>query len=122
MKMDAPVSAPSAPAEQLKLDFATNPNPPHRGAGNQLTVKVTHADGTPVTGADVSVTFFMPAMPEMGMGAINTPAHLSESTAGVYRGSVTLVSGGRFQVTLRVKQKQKLVATRQLSVEVEGPM
>jgi RND family efflux transporter MFP subunit len=122
MQMDVADSTPSAPAEQLKVDFSTDPNPPHKGAGNQLSVKITHADGTPVTGADVSVTFYMPAMPEMGMGAINTPAHLSESIAGLYRGSVTLVSGGRFQVMLRVKRKRKLVATRQLSVQAEGAM
>jgi Cu(I)/Ag(I) efflux system membrane fusion protein/cobalt-zinc-cadmium efflux system membrane fusion protein len=122
MQMDAAASEPSAPAEQFKVDFATNPNPPHKGPGNQLSVKITHADGTPVTGADVSVAFCMPAMPEMGMGAINTPAHLRESSTGVYKGSVTLECGGRFQVMLRVKQKQKLVATRQLSVQVEGAM
>jgi Cu(I)/Ag(I) efflux system membrane fusion protein/cobalt-zinc-cadmium efflux system membrane fusion protein len=122
MQMDAAPSAPSAPAEQFKVDFTTNPNPPHKGAGNQLTVKVTHADGTPLTGAEVSVTFCMPAMPEMGMGAINTPAHLSESSGGVYRGSIALVCGGRFQVAVRVKQKEKLVATRQLTVQAEGAM
>ena len=122
MQMDASVSVPSATAGLLKIDFATNPNPPHKGAGNLLTVKITHADGTPVTGAEVSVAFCMPAMPEMGMGAINTPAHLSESGSGVYRGAITLVCGGRFQVTLRVKQKEKLVATRQLTVQAEGAM
>ncbi len=122
MQMAAATSAPATSEVPLKIDFVTNPNPPHKGAGNQLSVKITHADGTPVTGAEVSVAFCMPAMPEMGMGAINTPAHLSESGAGLYRGSITLVCGGRFQVTLRVKQKEKLVATRQLSVQVEGAM
>jgi len=122
MQMDAAISAPPAPTEQLKVDFVTNPDPPHKGAGNRLTVKVTRADGMPVTGADVNVAFRMPAMPEMSMGAIKTPAHLSETSAGVYRGSVTLVCGGRFQVMLRVKQKDRSVATRQLTVQAEGSM
>jgi Cu(I)/Ag(I) efflux system membrane fusion protein/cobalt-zinc-cadmium efflux system membrane fusion protein len=122
MQMEAPASASSKPAEEIKIDFATNPNPPHKGAGNHLSVKVTHADGTPVTGAEVNLAFCMQAMPEMAMGAINTPARLSEAGAGVYRGSITLVCGGRFQVTVRVKQKEKLVATRQLSVQAEGAM
>jgi len=122
MQMDVAVSAPSAPMEQLKVDFVTNPNPPHKGPGNQLSVKVTRADGAPLTGADVNVAFCMPAMPEMSMGAIKTPAHLSESAPGVYTGSVTLVCGGRFQVMLRVKQKDKLVASRQLTVQAEGSM
>jgi Cu(I)/Ag(I) efflux system membrane fusion protein/cobalt-zinc-cadmium efflux system membrane fusion protein len=122
MQMGSHSSAPPKPAEEIKVDFASSPNPPHKGADNLLSVNVTHANGKPVTGADVSLAFYMPAMPEMGMGAIDTPAHLSEAGAGVYRGSITLVSGGRFQVTIRVKQKEKLVATRQLSVQVEGSM
>jgi Cu(I)/Ag(I) efflux system membrane fusion protein/cobalt-zinc-cadmium efflux system membrane fusion protein len=121
-QMDAVASPQAASAISLKIDLATSPNPPHKGPGNQLSVKITHADGTPVTGADVSLAFCMPAMPEMGMGAINTPAHLSETSAGVYRGSIKLVCGGRFQVTVRVRQNDKLVATRQLSVQVEGAM
>jgi hypothetical protein len=75
MQMDSPASSPSRPAEEIKIDFASSPDPPHKGPDNHLSVKVTRANGTPVTGADVSLTFYMPAMPEMGMGAINTPAH-----------------------------------------------
>jgi Cu(I)/Ag(I) efflux system membrane fusion protein/cobalt-zinc-cadmium efflux system membrane fusion protein len=122
MQMNALAPVPSKPAEELKIDFTSSPNPPHKGAGNHLSVKITHADGTPLVGAEVSLAFCMPAMPEMGMGAINTPAHLSETNAGVYRGSITLVCGGRFQVTVRVKQKERLVATKQLSVQAEGAM
>jgi Cu(I)/Ag(I) efflux system membrane fusion protein/cobalt-zinc-cadmium efflux system membrane fusion protein len=122
MQMNSPPAAPSKPAKEIKVDFTSSPNPPQKGAGNYLSVKVTQADDIPVTGADVSVEFYMPAMPEMGMGAINTPAHLSEASTGVYRGSITLISGGRFQVTVRVKQKEKLLATKQLSVQVEGSM
>lgn len=122
MQMDASASAPSKPADEIKVDFASNPNPPHKGAGNRLILKITRADGTPVTGADVTLAFCMPAMPEMGMGAINTSAQLREAGGGVYRGSVTLVRGGRFQVMIRVKQKEKLVATKQLSVQAEGSM
>jgi Cu(I)/Ag(I) efflux system membrane fusion protein/cobalt-zinc-cadmium efflux system membrane fusion protein len=122
MQMDASASTRYAPPERFKIDFATSPDPPKIGAGNLLTVKVTHADGSPVIGADVSVAFCMPAMPEMGMGAINTPAHLREAGGGVYRGAITLVCGGRFQVTVRVRQREKIVASRQLTVQAEGAM
>ncbi len=113
-------AAPSAPA--MNIDFASSPNPPHKGPGNQLTIKVTRRDGTPVTGADVAVLFSMPAMPEMGMAAVNTPAHLSERGAGVYRGPVTLKYGGSFHVTVSVKQNGQLMASRQLTVNAEGGM
>jgi Cu(I)/Ag(I) efflux system membrane fusion protein/cobalt-zinc-cadmium efflux system membrane fusion protein len=122
MQMEAADSAPAATVALLKIDFASNPNPPHKGAGNQLSVKVSHIDGTPLTGGEVSVAFYMPPMPEMSMGAINTSAHLSEAGAGSYRGPISLVCGGRFQVTVRVMQKNRLLATKQLSLQVEGAM
>src|SRR5207302_4922260 len=51
------------------VDLTTDPSPPHKGA-NTLRVKLTAADGKPITGAHVTVTFFMPAMPAMGMAAM----------------------------------------------------
>ena len=45
-----------------------------------------------------------------------------EAGDGVYRGAITLVCGGRFQVTVRVRQREKIVASRQLTVQAEGAM
>ena len=53
------------------LDYSTNPSPPRKGS-NIFRVKLTGADGTPITGAQVTVTFFMAAMPAMGMAAMRT--------------------------------------------------
>ncbi len=118
-----PMERPAAAAEpHVRIELLTNPTPMHKGPGNQLTIRITNADGTPVTGAEVNVAFCMPAMPEMGMAAINMPAHLSERSAGVYRGTVTLECGGGFQVKIRVQQKGQLLASRQVSVNAEGSM
>ena len=122
MQMDSAASAAAATAAPLRIDFMSDPNPPHKGAGNQLSVKVSRADGSGLIGGEVDVTFYMPPMPEMSMGAINTSAHLSEAGAGMYRGPIALVCGGRFQVTVRVRQNDKTLATKQLSVQVEGAM
>ncbi len=121
-EMSQPQKAASVSASDLKIEFASSPNPPHKGPGNQLIVKVTRRDGKPMTGAEVSVLFCMPAMPEMGMAAINTPAHLSEHSAGEYRGPITLECGGSFHVTLTVKQNGKLMASKQITVNAEGGM
>jgi Cu(I)/Ag(I) efflux system membrane fusion protein/cobalt-zinc-cadmium efflux system membrane fusion protein len=110
----------SSPA--LQVDFATDPNPPHKGRGNQLTVKLTREDGKPFTGADVSVVFFMPAMPQMNMAAVNAEAHLRESPPGTYRGSLSLAYGGSYQVTVRVKRNGQQLAVKQLAVHAEGGM
>jgi Cu(I)/Ag(I) efflux system membrane fusion protein/cobalt-zinc-cadmium efflux system membrane fusion protein len=112
----------SAPAPALHIDFATAPNPPHQGAGNQLTVKLTREDGAQFAGADVSVVFFMPAMPAMNMAAVNAQANLRESQSGVYRGSLSLPYGGGYQVTVRVRQDGQQIASRQLNVVAEGGM
>jgi Cu(I)/Ag(I) efflux system membrane fusion protein/cobalt-zinc-cadmium efflux system membrane fusion protein len=115
-------TAASAPAAALRIDFATDPNPPRQGSGNQLTVMLTRADGTPLTGADVKVVFFMPAMPAMNMAAVNAQAQLSESKPGAYHGVVSLPYGGGYQVTVRVQQNGQQIATRQLKVVAEGGM
>jgi Cu(I)/Ag(I) efflux system membrane fusion protein/cobalt-zinc-cadmium efflux system membrane fusion protein len=41
-------------------------------------VKLTGGDGTPTAGAGVTVTFYMAAMPAMGMAAMNTTTKLTE--------------------------------------------
>ena len=64
-------NAPAANAPQAKIDFTTDPNPPAKGA-NTFRVRLTDAGGTPVSGAEVTVTFFMAAMPAMGMAAMHT--------------------------------------------------
>ena len=51
------------------LEVATLPNPPARGK-NRLQVTLRDAYGSPIEGAQVIVTFYMAAMPAMGMTAM----------------------------------------------------
>ncbi|GAC1643573.1 MAG: hypothetical protein NVS9B15_00100 [Acidobacteriaceae bacterium] len=103
------------------MDFSTDPTPAHKGS-NIFRVKVNGANGQPIAGADVSVTFFMAAMPAMGMGAMNTTSHLSAKSPGFYEGTGVLESGGTWQVTVTVKQSGQTVGTKQLRVNAEGGM
>ncbi len=117
-----PVSAgASNAAAQVKIDFSTRPNPPSKGS-NQVTVSVTEANGAASTGADVSATFFMPAMPAMGMPAMHASAHLNEVRAGTYSGVVGLNSGGTWQVTITVKRNGQVVGVKSASVDAAGGM
>src|SRR5229473_958955 len=62
----------NAPAQQqANVELTTDPDPPHKGS-NIIRVKLTGQDGTPITGANVTVTFFMAAMPAMEMAAMKT--------------------------------------------------
>jgi len=105
----------------VAIDLTTDPNPPHKGA-NTFHVKLSGANGQPVAGAQVTVTFFMADMPAMGMGAMNMTSQLTEKTPGVYDGTGVLESGGTWQVTLTAKQNGQTIGTKQMRVNAEGGM
>lgn len=116
------VAAPSAkPESTVAIDLTTDPNPPHKGT-NAYHVKLSGANGQPVAGAQVTVTFFMAAMPAMGMGAMNVTSQLTEKSAGAYDGTGVLESGGTWQVTITAKQNGQIIGTRQWRVNAEGGM
>ena len=112
---------PEGPQPTVAIDFSIDPNPAHKGS-NVFRVKLSGANGQPMAGADVTVTFFMAAMPAMGMGAISTTAQLSAKSPGVYEGTGVLESGGTWQVTVTVKQNGQTIGTKQLRVNAEGGM
>ena len=85
-------------------------------------VKLTDASGAPFSGAEVSVTFFMPAMPAMGMASMRVPVTLSDRGNGLYEGSGQLDSGGTWQVTILAKKNGQPIATKQLSLNATGGM
>jgi RND family efflux transporter MFP subunit len=111
----------NVPAAQRNIDFTTDPNPPNKGT-NTFRVHITGAGNAPIAGADVTVTFFMAAMPAMGMAAINTTTKLNDKGNGLYEGSGSLGSGGTWQVTISVQKNGQVIATRQLRVNATGGM
>jgi RND family efflux transporter MFP subunit len=114
--------ATNAPAAaQANIDFATDPNPPQKGS-NVFRVKLTNADGTPATAADVTVTFYMAGMPAMGMAAMSTTTKLVDKGNGMYEGSGSLGSGGTWQVTISAQRNGQVIATKQLRANVTGGM
>jgi len=115
------VSAGSASRQSLQITFTTNPDPPRKGS-NALSVKLTGGTDAMVSGADVSVTFHMAAMPEMDMAAMNMTEKLAEKSGGVYQGTCELPSGGTWQVIVTAKQHGQIVATKKLTVFAKGGM
>src|SRR6266852_4118335 len=73
-------------APRASVELTTEPSPPRKGS-NAIRVKLADANGAPISGAEVAVTFFMPAMPAMGMAAMRTPVALSDKGNGLYEGS-----------------------------------
>jgi RND family efflux transporter MFP subunit len=106
---------------QANVELTSDPSPPRKGS-NIFRVKVTGANGAPITGAEVTVTFFMAAMPEMGMAAMRTPVTLAEKGSGIYEGSGDLGSGGTWQVMILARKDGQTIGSKQMSVSATGGM
>ena len=107
--------------EQIKIEMATQPSTPQKGK-NTVRIKLAGADGKPVDGVQVSATFFMPAMPAMGMAAEHAAPLLAPKGQGIYEGPLELNSGGTWQVTVTVQRAGDVVATQKLTVDATGGM
>jgi len=114
-------TAMNAAANAATIDFSTVPSTPHKGS-NTFRVKLTGADGAPIAGAQVTVTFYMAAMPAMGMAAMRTVSNLTDHGGGMYEGRGELQSGGTWQVTIVAQKNGQSVANKQMSVSAEGGM
>jgi len=108
-------------APQTTIEFTTEPAPPRKG-NNTFRVKLTDANGAAISGAEVTVTFFMPAMPQMGMAAMRMSSTLNDKGKGIYEGNGVLESGGTWQVSVVVRRGGQVLGTKQFSVNAEGGM
>jgi len=106
---------------QTKVELTTDPDPPHKGS-NTVHVKLRGQDGSPIVGANVTVTFFMAAMPAMGMAAMKTVINATDSGGGMYEGKGDLGSGGTWQVTITAQQNGRTIVSKQLAVNATGGM
>ncbi|HEX5435264.1 MAG TPA: FixH family protein [Candidatus Angelobacter sp.] len=106
---------------QGSIEFSSNPNPPRKGE-NVFDVRLIDAKGTPVSGAKVTATFYMAAMPAMGMSAMQSSVTFTDKGNGLYEGTGTLGSGGTWQVTVQAQTNGEIVATRQFGLTVAGGM
>ena len=112
----------NAPAQtQANVEMTTDPDPPRKGS-NMIRVKLTGQDGQPIAGANVTVTFYMAAMPAMGMASMKTVINASDKGGGVYGGKGDLGSGGTWQVTIRAQQNGQTIANKQLTLNATGGM
>ncbi len=110
-----------APTSQANAELTTEPSPPHKGS-NIFRVKLTGANNSPISGAQVVVTFYMAAMPAMGMAAMNTRVTLTDKGNGMYEGKGDLASGGTWQVTITAVQNGQTIASKHFTVNAEGGM
>jgi hypothetical protein len=79
-------------------------------------VTVRDGAGRPIADGEVTVTFFMAAMPSMNMPAMQNDARLTHAGAGVYRGTGHVMMGGRWDVTVTVSRGGRPIGSRTLGM------
>lgn len=103
--------------QSTKVELTTDPSPAQKGS-NAIRVKLTDSTGNPITGAQVTVTFSMAAMPAMGMAAMKTVVKATDKGDGTYEGKGDLGSGGTWQVRVTAQKDGQTIATKRLTVHV----
>jgi Cu(I)/Ag(I) efflux system membrane fusion protein/cobalt-zinc-cadmium efflux system membrane fusion protein len=106
---------------QASIEFTSDPNPPVRGH-NKVIVTLRDAKGAPISGAQVIVSFYMAAMPAMGMAAMRAQATANDQGNGAYTTNIDLPSGGTWSLTIAASKDGHSMATKQMDVSATGSM
>jgi Cu(I)/Ag(I) efflux system membrane fusion protein/cobalt-zinc-cadmium efflux system membrane fusion protein len=108
-------AASSAARDRLDIALRTQPDPPKMG-DSQFEVTVKDASGDPIDGAEVSIQFFMAAMPTMNMPAMRNEVKLNPAGSGMYRGRGEIMMAGRWDATVTVTKNGQRVGVKQLTL------
>jgi Cu(I)/Ag(I) efflux system membrane fusion protein/cobalt-zinc-cadmium efflux system membrane fusion protein len=109
------------PAPQATIAFTSDPNPLVRGH-NKVIVTLRDSKGAPISGGKVTVSFYMAAMPAMGMAAMRAQAIADDQGNGIYAANIELLSGGTWSLTIVASKGGNTIATRQMDVSASGSM
>lgn len=107
--------AAGAARERLTITFRSQPDPPRTGENN-FEVTVKDASGQPIADGEVSVQFYMAAMPTMNMPAMRNETKLEAVGGGVYRGTGQVMMAGRWDVTVSVMRQGQRLGSKQFGV------
>jgi Cu(I)/Ag(I) efflux system membrane fusion protein/cobalt-zinc-cadmium efflux system membrane fusion protein len=106
---------------QASIEFTSDPNPMVRGQ-NKVIVTLRDSKGAPISGAQVTVSFYMAAMPAMGMAAMRAQSTAGDQGNGTYSANIELPSGGTWSLTIAVSKDGHPIATKQMDVSASGSM
>jgi Cu(I)/Ag(I) efflux system membrane fusion protein/cobalt-zinc-cadmium efflux system membrane fusion protein len=119
--VSAVASQPKVSVPSATIEMTSDPNPPARGK-NKLHLTLKDSTGKPIAGAQVSVTFYMAAMPSMGMAAMRAQVVAADQGNGIYAADLELQSGGTWQVSITATKDGRTLTTKQFNSSVSGPM
>ncbi|HSU91916.1 MAG TPA: efflux RND transporter periplasmic adaptor subunit [Sporolactobacillaceae bacterium] len=120
--VDANSGRPSAqPQPEASIEFSSDPNPLARGQ-DKAFVTLRDSKGAPISGARVTVSFYMAAMPAMGMAAMRAQGTGVDQGNGKYAANIELPSGGTWSLTITASKRGHPIATKQVDVSASGSM
>ena len=102
-------------SNEAALEITLDESQPITSGENTLEVMVMQG-GQPVTDADVSVQFFMPAMPEMKMAEMKNTVPLKHEGGGRYRGTGNVMMAGKWDTTVMVMRGGQEIGSRKIEV------
>ena len=91
------------------------PDPPKVGQ-NQFEVTVKDATGKAIDDAQVTVQFYMAAMPTMNMPAMRNDFKLAPAGGGVYRGAGEILMASQWEVTVSVARGGQRLGSKQITL------
>jgi Cu(I)/Ag(I) efflux system membrane fusion protein/cobalt-zinc-cadmium efflux system membrane fusion protein len=106
---------------QASIEFTSDPNPLVRGQ-NKMIVTLRDSKSAPIAGAQVTVSFYMAAMPAMGMAAMHAQGTAVDRGDGTYAATLELPSGGTWSLTITASKDGQPIATKQVDVSASGSM
>ena len=86
---------------------------------NAFEVMVKDAAGKPVTDADVTVMFYMAAMPAMKMPEMKNTVTLKHQKDGTYSGTGQVMMAGKWDATVMVKRGGKELGSKKFPVTAQ---
>jgi hypothetical protein len=110
----APAATAPASGQPADITFRSEPDPPRMGE-NAFEVMVMQG-GQPVTDAEVSVMFFMPAMPAMKMPEMKNTVTLTHEAAGRYRGTGNVMMAGGWDATVMAMRGGQEIGSQKFAV------
>jgi len=115
----SPLGAAQQPAAgqkpSLDITLMSKPNPPKMG-DNTFEVMVKGPDGKPITDADVTVLFYMAAMPAMKMPEMKNTVALTHQKEGKYVGTGQVMMAGKWDATVTVKRAGKEIGSKKVPI------
>lgn len=112
--VQAPPASSDASTGNLEITLTSQPDPPK--TGETTFEAMVMSGGQPVTDAEVSVEFFMAAMPEMKMPEMRNSVPLTHEGGGRYRGTGNVMMAGTWDATVSVKRGGQELGVRKVPI------